>query len=265
MKPTEMDLLQAIGKADEKLIYRTAPRIKRSNIEHKPSRIIRRSFEFAAVCAAVCIALGCGFLMKRLANQNDNLAAFTPEPEAYAAIVAFLDACKDGDQARMLDTSLIEIFSKSLYKDEPEIAEETISEYLNGFSKLRDYEIISFEDATESLDSIRQLDIDMCDLMAYKFEEKGEDEKAEEIRSRTSDSYYTHADRQYNVLLRASGIKMLEQDTKNDQWELEVVRYDGVWYAQPIEYIIPSMSEEGKEKLAAYRAADPNYSENAAE
>ena len=54
MKLTEMQLLQAIGQADEKTVNRTAPR-QPEETGRLPIRIRRRALEMIAVCAALCI------------------------------------------------------------------------------------------------------------------------------------------------------------------------------------------------------------------
>ncbi|MBP0986802.1 MAG: hypothetical protein J6S92_00770 [Oscillospiraceae bacterium] len=264
MKLTKMQLLQAIGQADEKLIDRTAPKESGNAAAQPLLRIRRRAFEMLAVCAALCVFIGGGLLIRNLyhADMDDpSIAAANDEAAARAALENFLEVCKKGDREQIMDLSLIEYICNAI-DDNPDSAAELIASYRDGFAMVSRYQIDTCKDITEVLEGFRQNEQDLCELYAYRLKEKGNYEEAEKLFTENPAlDYYNRVDKGYSFWVRLSG-------SPADQWAqydmdlcgIQVVRYDGKWYIQPVEYLSGGrLSEEGKEKLAQYRAADPEY------
>ena len=265
MKLTEMQLLQAIGQADEKTVNRTAPR-QPEETGRLPIRIRRRALEMIAVCAALCIFVGGGFLIRNLYRaQNPVMPYSDDEAAARDAIEQFFAACQKGDRDKMLSVSLLDTVSHALYEDDPDSAEETIRNYLDAFSHVTDYRILQYLDATENLNRARQTELDLTELEIYRLESKGMYEEAEKLRKPNAVmDYYSHADKEFGfqVAVYGSGDGYGDFFEQEEYW-IGAVRYDGKWYAQPVEYGVPSLSEEGRQMLEEFRANDPNHQGNA--
>lgn len=260
MKLTEMQLLQAIGQADEKTVNRTAPR-QPEETGRLPIRIRRRALEMIAVCAALCIFVGGGFLIRNLYRAQNPVMPYSDEETAALEVLErFFAACKKGDQQKMRELSLMETVCDVIYENDPEQIESTVQEYLDAFACVSDYQIVSIRDATDSLDCARIIENELCEYYAYLFEEKGKHAEAEKMRGMTpAKDYYSRADRLLAVTVRISGTDPEGNSFPEEDGELQVIRYDGKWYVQPIEMIMPYMGEEKRQKLNEYRANDPNY------
>lgn len=260
MKLTEMQLLQAIGQADEKTVNRTAPR-QPEETGRLPIRIRRRALEMIAVCAALCIFVGGGFLIRNLYRAQNPVMPYSDEETAALEVLErFFAACKKGDQQKMRELSLMETVCDVIYENDPEQIESTVQEYLDAFACVSDYQIVSIRDATDSLDCARIIENELCEYYAYLFEEKGKHAEAEKMRGMTpAKDYYSRADRLLAVTVRISGTDPEGNSFPEEDGELQVIRYDGKWYVQPIETIMPYMDEEKRQKLNEYRANDPNY------
>ncbi len=153
MKLTEMQLLQAIGQADEKLIERTAPK-ESGDAAGKPLiRMRRRTFEILAVCAAFCVFIGGGLLIRSLYQNNMQApfsAASDDESEARDVLETFLNACKNGDREQIMELSLIETVC-SIIDEDPDSAKEWAAAYRDALASVRKYKIGSCEDITADL------------------------------------------------------------------------------------------------------------------
>lgn len=263
MKLTEMQLLQAIGQADEKLIERTAPK-ESGDAAGKPLiRMRRRTFEILAVCAAFCVFIGGGLLIRSLYQNNMQApfsAASDDKSEARDVLETFLNACKNGDREQIMELSLIETVC-SIIDEDPDSAKEWAAAYRDALASVRKYKIGSCEDITAYLKESRQTEQDLCELYAYGLKEKGKYEEAEKLLGDNPMlDYYDRAEKGYAFQAWLSGSPAGDWDLfDQDGCVISVILYDGRWYVQPVEYLTPKMSEAGKEKLAQYRAADPEY------
>ena len=263
MKLTKMQLLQAIGQADEKLIDQTAPKESGNAAAQPLLRIRRRAFEMLAVCAALCVFIGGGLLIRNLyhADMDDpSIAAANDEAAARAALENFLEVCKNGDREQIMELSLIETVC-SIIDEDPDSAKEWAAAYRDALASVRKYKIGSCEDITADLKERRQTEQDLCELYAYGLKEKGKYEEAEKLLGDNPVlDYYNRAEKGYAFQAWLSGSPAGDWDLfDQDGCVISVILYDGRWYVQPVEYLTPKMSEAGKEKLAQYRAADPEY------
>ena len=262
MKLTEMQLLNAIGQADEKMISKTAPLPPEEQSGRRPIRIRQRALEMAAVCAALCIFVAGGFLIRNLYRSQEPLTSYTDDETAAREVMEqFMEACKSGDKEKILKLSLIEVVCRMLNDDNPEQAEEDIREYTDALSRMTSYQIGEFEDMTDRLDEMRQTERDLTDLTVYSLESLGKHEEAEQFRQQNAYlDFFSRSDKMFGFHISFSVYNEETENTIEEKdYPIAVMRYDGKWYAEPVGYNVPSVSEEGKKKLAEYRAKDPNY------
>ena len=262
MKLTEMQLLQAIGQADEKTVNRTAPR-QPEETGRLPIRIRRRALEMIAVCAALCIFVGGGFLIRNLRGSQVPLTSYADDETAAREVLEqFLEACKNGDREKILEYSLIKVTCRVM--DDPEQAEAEIQEYVDALSGIKDYQIGESEDLTDRLDSIRQNERDQSDLRIYELESQGMHKEAEQYRQHSNAclDYFNRTDKMFGFHIILSISHEESGDSAEETEHLfQVKRYDGKWYADPVEYGVSPLSEKSRQKLENFRANDPDYHE----
>ena len=208
MKLTEYQLFQAIGQADEKMLRDAAPAEweAASGDRRLPLLLKRRTAELIAVCAAVFIFVGGGFLIRKLytaQKQEPDPVYATDEEAARAALEQFFYACKTGNKEQMLKYSLIEEYNQALASDGTVNASDETKSYLKELCRIRDYEIGEGTDVTAELKEAEQNEADQIELLIYELEAIGEHEEAEKLRGPNPYlELYSHEDMAYAFYVR---------------------------------------------------------------
>ena len=180
--------------------------------------------------------------------------------EAVVVMSEFLTACCDEKRDEMRRLSLIEKVVRGYLSADASDAEveREVSDYLDDYSMIISYRLSAPTDITAEWDEIRQTEKDITELYTYMFREQGysDEEIAANLPNDCSD-FYAHIDRVYGftVTMRVkNGNGEVEEKTE----DMAAVRYGGKWFADPPagEILVPSLSDEGREKLAEYRAKD---------
>ena len=268
MKLTEYQLFQAIGQADEKMLRDAAPAEweAASGDRRFPLLLKRRTAELIAVCAAVCIFVGGGFLIRKLytaQKQEPDPVYATDEEAARAALEQFFYACKTGNKEQMLKYSLIEEVNQALASDGTTNACDETKSYLKELCRIRDYEIGEGTDVTAELKEAEQNEADQIELLIYELEAIGEHEEAEKLRGPNPYlELYSHEDMAYAfyVRLTVTGEPWSDYDENgnpNDGAQFPVCRYDGVWRVDPGYLLRPEgMTEKGRIMLEKFRSGE---------
>ena len=210
-----------------------------------------------AVAVAFCLLAG-GALLARGIHADSKLTA--DEKAAKQKLSAFLSACKSGNEETMLNTSLAETVIRTMYSDEPEEAiDGYLRTFLDGFQSITGYQIGAATDCTAEVRASEQTEKDLFEMTYYLLLDKGKTADAEVFR--TGDNaksylafmdYYGKIDTAYSFHVKLESPQNTQEDSLQDT--ISVVRYQGEWLVQPLEYLVPAgLSDEQQEKLAAYR------------
>ena len=172
-----------------------------------------------------------------------------PAKEAEVVMNDFLTACCDEQRDKMQELSLIEEVVRGYREPDTEeaIAEE-ISNYLDEYSQIIAFTLSEPTEVTEEWAEIGQLEQDYTDLMRYRKRDPG-------LRADFNDitDFFRRVDCAYKFTVKLR-IKNESGEPQEKTAEMSAARYDGKWYAEPIEMLVPIMSDEEKQELSDYRA-----------
>lgn len=173
--------------------------------------------------------------------------------EAVIVMNDFLTACCDEQRDKMRELSLIEEYVRgySVIGRTEEGIEEEVNNQIDRYAQIIAFTLSEPTEVTEEWAEIRQLERDHTDLMHFIERDLGRSDLV--INDATV--FLDRIDRVYKFTVELR-IKNENGEPEDKTVEMFAARYDGKWYAEPIEPLVPHISEDGKQRLAEYRAKE---------